>query len=165
MFSKIKIENVVYKMSAIFVRSQYANWIACPSLYVWVRNVKEDDDVIKWKHFPRYWPFVPGKFTGHRRGPSENVCSRSRQNWKKQRQQKEKKEEKHIYVNEGLTRFRAGLAKDARSLKNTGNISDIRTMYCKILVKTISVRSKLSLNERQNNSITECNGPACFFQG
>ena len=23
------------------------------------------DDVIKWKHFPRYWPFVRG-FTGHR---------------------------------------------------------------------------------------------------
>ena len=23
------------------------------------------DDVIKWKHFPRYWPFV-GEFTGHR---------------------------------------------------------------------------------------------------
>ena len=27
------------------------------------------DDVIKWKHFPRYWPFVRGihrEFTGHR---------------------------------------------------------------------------------------------------
>ena len=24
------------------------------------------DDVIKWKHFPRYWPFVRGKFTGPR---------------------------------------------------------------------------------------------------
>ena len=25
----------------------------------------ENDDVIKWEHFPRYWPFVRG-FTGHR---------------------------------------------------------------------------------------------------
>ena len=27
------------------------------------------DDVIKWKHFPRYWPFVR-QFTGHRWIPS-----------------------------------------------------------------------------------------------
>ena len=48
---------------------------------------------------------------------------------------KEVTKEKHIYVNEDLTRFRAGLAKDARSLKNNGNISDTWTMYGKILVK------------------------------
>ena len=24
------------------------------------------DDVIKWKHFPRYWPFVPGEFLTRR---------------------------------------------------------------------------------------------------
>ena len=24
------------------------------------------DDAIKWKHFPRYWPFLLGKSTGHR---------------------------------------------------------------------------------------------------
>ena len=24
------------------------------------------DDVIKWKHFPRYWPFVTGKFPSQR---------------------------------------------------------------------------------------------------
>ena len=24
------------------------------------------DDVIKWKHFPRYWPPLCGEFTGHR---------------------------------------------------------------------------------------------------
>ena len=29
------------------------------------RNVSIHDDVIKWKHFPRCWPFV-GEFTGHR---------------------------------------------------------------------------------------------------
>ena len=48
---------------------------------------------------------------------------------------KEETKEKHIYVNEDLTRFRAGLAKDARSLKNNGNISDTWTMYGKMLVK------------------------------
>ena len=51
------------------------------------------------------------------------------------RQQKGRKKEKHIYVNEDSTRFRAGPAKDARFLENTGNISDTRTMYSKILDK------------------------------
>ena len=23
------------------------------------------DDAIKWIHYPRYWPFVRGEFTGH----------------------------------------------------------------------------------------------------
>ena len=41
----------------------------------------------------------------------------------------------NIYVNEDLTRFRAGLAKEARSLKTNGKISDTWTMYGKILVK------------------------------
>ena len=49
--------------------------------------------------------------------------------------EKEETKEKHIYVNEDLTRFRAGLAKDARSLKHNGNISDTWTMYGNILVK------------------------------
>ena len=26
--------------------------------YIWVTNNFVHDDVIKWKHFPRYWPFV-----------------------------------------------------------------------------------------------------------
>ena len=25
---------------------------------IWLQETKEHDDVIKWKHFPRYWPFV-----------------------------------------------------------------------------------------------------------
>ena len=29
----------------------------------------EYDDVIKWKHFPRYWSFVRGEFPGHRWDP------------------------------------------------------------------------------------------------
>ena len=36
------------------------------SIHIWyyfctyVRSVVSHDDVIKWKHFPRYWPFVGG---------------------------------------------------------------------------------------------------------
>ena len=30
-------------------------------LYLWIYLIRHDhDDVIKWKHFPRYWPFVWG---------------------------------------------------------------------------------------------------------
>ena len=28
-------------------------------LVLWSTNHVKNDDVIKWKHFPRYWPFVP----------------------------------------------------------------------------------------------------------
>ena len=28
------------------------------SILLWHFNVSKHDDVIKWKHFPRYWPFV-----------------------------------------------------------------------------------------------------------
>ena len=41
---------------------QAMSWL--PSLIkIWVRKRKRlfrHDDVIKWKHFPRYWPFVRG---------------------------------------------------------------------------------------------------------
>ena len=30
------------------------------SFEIWPRNEKNHDDVIKWKHFPRSWPFVRG---------------------------------------------------------------------------------------------------------
>ena len=45
---------------------------------VWpIHSLTSNDDVIKWKHFPRYWPFVLGihrspvnsPHTGQRRGP------------------------------------------------------------------------------------------------
>ena len=31
--------------------------VSCPALWVCISS---HDDVIKWKHFPRYWPFVRG---------------------------------------------------------------------------------------------------------
>ena len=77
------------------------------------------------------------RVSGHLYGENSPVTGDSPQRTciQEKRQQKGKKKEKHIYVNEDSTRFRAGLAKDARSLKNTGNISDTRTMYGKILHK------------------------------
>ena len=33
--------------------------VCCLSIY-WYSSVLLHDDVIKWKHFPRYWPFVQG---------------------------------------------------------------------------------------------------------
>ena len=35
--------------------SEHNRWQQPPTTYQW-----EHDDVIKWKHFPRYWPFVRG---------------------------------------------------------------------------------------------------------
>ena len=66
-------------------------------------NLWSHDDVIKWKHFPRHWPFVRhwslwGEFTGDRwipltktsdaelwcflwSAPKQTVCKRSRRRW------------------------------------------------------------------------------------
>ena len=41
----------------------------------------------------------------------------------------------HIYINEDLTIFRTNLAREARSLRNPGQINDTWTMYGKIMVK------------------------------
>ena len=35
-----------------------ATWDTFTAQNQWCRNVSCHDDVIKWKHFPRYWPFV-----------------------------------------------------------------------------------------------------------
>ena len=37
-------------------KGQWCVPLVFPSLIVWTSH----DDVIKWKHFPRYWPFVRG---------------------------------------------------------------------------------------------------------
>ena len=42
-------------------------WIMSET-YRWICLGQYQDDVIKWKHFPRYWPLC-GEFTGHRRIP------------------------------------------------------------------------------------------------
>ena len=47
----------------------------------------------------------------------------------------ENKDKPNIYINEDLTKFRAGLAKEARSLNKAGKIADSWTIYGKIFVK------------------------------
>ena len=42
---------------------------------------------------------------------------------------------KKIYINEDLTKFRAGLAREGRSYKNSGLISDTWSIYGKIMTK------------------------------
>ena len=57
------------KISASVFFLVYITWhyIECPLRYVyqrislgWFQMPWSHDDVIKWKHFPRYWPFVRG---------------------------------------------------------------------------------------------------------
>ena len=49
---------------------QYFTWIMnALGLWYWYRHravFESHDDVIKWKHIPRYWPFVPGEFPTQR---------------------------------------------------------------------------------------------------
>ena len=48
----------------------WASWHHCPILALREGNKPVHDDVIKWKHFPLYWPFVrelvPGEFPAQR---------------------------------------------------------------------------------------------------
>ena len=55
-----------------FTRKYHIQWPGyecshAPAKIVWLKhtNSASYDDVIKWKHFPRYWPFVR-ESTGHR---------------------------------------------------------------------------------------------------
>ena len=48
-FQENAFENVIWEMSAILF------WPQCVDPYT-----VGHDDVIKWKHFPRNWPFVRG---------------------------------------------------------------------------------------------------------
>ena len=47
----------------------------------------------------------------------------------------ENKDKPNIYINEDLTKFRAALAKKARTLKNTGKPADSWTIYGKVFIK------------------------------
>ena len=53
--SKHAFENIVCKMAAIL-------WSDIQALYIYINDdsLLIHDDVIKWKHFPRNWPFVRG---------------------------------------------------------------------------------------------------------
>ena len=51
--------NTVFRLTAIMYHIIYS-----PIVSVWIKFVGHDD-AIKWKHFPRYWPFMR-ELTGHR---------------------------------------------------------------------------------------------------
>ena len=40
------------------------------------RKILEHDDVTKWKHFPRYWPFVRGIHQSPVKSPHKGQCMR-----------------------------------------------------------------------------------------
>ena len=47
----------------LFIPQFYYAWYPLPMLglkFIHVYKMGPHDDVIKWKHFPRYWPFVRG---------------------------------------------------------------------------------------------------------
>ena len=44
----------------------------CSNISISIYREYRHDDVIKWKHFPRYWPLC-GDFTGHRWIPHTNA--------------------------------------------------------------------------------------------
>ena len=48
---------------------------------------------------------------------------------------KEKEKVSNIYISDDLTQFRAGLARDARSLKTNNKINDTWTIYGKVMIK------------------------------
>ena len=48
---------------------------------------------------------------------------------------KENEEMPNIYINDDLTQLRAGLARDARSLKTNNKINDTWTIYGKVMIK------------------------------
>ena len=52
-FSKNPIQ-LVWKPSSLIDEL----FIICFDYMSNLNNIREHDDVIKWKHFPRYWPFV-----------------------------------------------------------------------------------------------------------
>ena len=63
----IRIKRYIIKCTTYSVIITSAGYISNYELSVtlhtspsWVSYVVSHDDVIKWKHFPRYWPFVRG---------------------------------------------------------------------------------------------------------
>ena len=45
--------------------------------FMWSHSLNKHDDVIKWKHFPRYWPFVRGIHRSPVNSPAQRPVTRS----------------------------------------------------------------------------------------
>ena len=79
-------EHVVCKSAAIWPQPQCVNMydlkliLNMPhgSFWIWSQPLRGDhDDVIKWKHFPRYWPFVRGIHRSPVNSPPQRPVTRS----------------------------------------------------------------------------------------
>ena len=46
-------------LTIIMIMLPELNQTECSGPLIWTQ-ARQHDDVIKWKHFPRYWPFVRG---------------------------------------------------------------------------------------------------------
>ena len=58
----ICIYHHAYKAAYILIIihvGEYDHW-SLALMSQWISHIHNHDDVIKWKHFPRYWPFVRG---------------------------------------------------------------------------------------------------------
>ena len=69
---------IVRHCRVYFGRSNF-NQCSCCVVAVWEDKSSSNtqhDDVIKWKHFPRYWPFV-GEFSGPGEFPAQRPVTRS----------------------------------------------------------------------------------------
>ena len=53
-------EHMFLEMKHWYAPSVVASYEKIPSLLKSLSDKKKHDDVIKWKHFPRNWPFVLG---------------------------------------------------------------------------------------------------------
>ena len=59
------IKNIPYFLPVVYIKHSRAgtgkmNILSCYGIYYISLTVYHHDDVIKWKHFPRYWSFVRG---------------------------------------------------------------------------------------------------------
>ena len=63
-FTYTGVWNCIYRMlngSSLWVPSTCCSGYETWNFVIFVSSyIKEHDDVIRWKHFPRYWPFVRG---------------------------------------------------------------------------------------------------------
>ena len=69
------VHDFVVRFSAAVISYSYGKWCGILTILFWVSllalwnsgdnhcdsgEILQYDDVIKWKHFPRYWPFLRG---------------------------------------------------------------------------------------------------------
>ena len=70
----VTVTLLLIQVSAAHLKTRHMCWWSNPELYRWITTLmapdrrtitkqqwsihQKHDDVIKWKHFPRYWPFV-----------------------------------------------------------------------------------------------------------